>query len=654
MSFAKNNRSLHRCHSLFFSILCCASLFFASTGKSHAQVGGALDHALQEIIDEAREEFNTVGLAVGLHIQGHGIWTGSSGLNDRANETPLRPDHLLYIGSITKTFAATTVLLLAEDGVLGLDDSVEQWLPGLVPNGENITIRQLLNHTSGLYDYTNENSLWESTQTEPDKVWGREEIVALGTAHDPNFDPGTRWSYSSTGYTVLGMIVEKATGMPFIEQMRSRLLDPQELHNTFLPFDEEVRGEIAHGYYSSGGQLSDTKSASYTSLETSAWTAGAMVSTVGDLVHFVDALFGGRILNAESQEQMLNFVPSPGYGIGYGLGVLRGETAMGISLGHNGAITGFNSYMDYLPDQQVTIVVLVNHETSTAGIRDFVLRRLMPMGELFSAEHIQVFGDDVANGWSIVGAGGAEPAELTASGPVYEGDMAASIQVAKPARFSARWKVEFTPEMPLLPLGYTSIRLAIHPGDMESAATSNFSIALNGGQSTENLLRGSKEGLIFDAKRKEWQIIEVPIEFFQLFGPIEHIDVQGNMGGTFYIDDVQLVAAPHPPATAVLEDHSSVLPQALSLHQNYPNPFNSGTVIRFALPQNEVVQLAVYNMAGQQVAKLVDGTRAAGAYAIHWDGRDDAGRDLASGMYLYRLQVGDQLQGAARKLLLLR
>ena len=167
-------------------------------------------------------------------------------------------------------------------------------------------------------------------------------------------------------------------------------------------------------------------------------------------------------------------------------------------------------------------------------------------------------------------------------------------------------------------------------------------------------MRGPEGGLVFDAKRKEWQVIEVPIEFFQLFGPIEHIDVQGNMGGTFYIDDVQLVAAPHPPATAVLEDHSSVLPQALSLHQNYPNPFNSGTVIRFSLPQNEVVQLAVYNMAGQQVAKLVDGTRAAGAYAIHWDGRDDAGRDLASGIYLYRLQVGDQLQGAARKLLLLR
>ena len=112
--------------------------------------------------------------------------------------------------------------------------------------------------------------------------------MALGTAHDPDFEPGTRWNYSNTGYHLLGMVVESATGTTLIEQIRTRLLDPIELHNTFLPFDEEVRGEIAHGYYRLNGQFTDTHDASYTALATASWSAGAIVSTVGDLVRCAD------------------------------------------------------------------------------------------------------------------------------------------------------------------------------------------------------------------------------------------------------------------------------------------------------------------------------------------------------------------------------
>ena len=104
--------------------------------------------------------------------------------------------------------------------------------------------------------------------------------------------------------------------------------------------------------------------------------------------------------------------------------------------------------------------------------------------------------------------------------------------------------------------------------------------------------------------------------------------------------------------SAVLEQHQSTSPASFTLAQNYPNPFNSGTVIRFSLPQSEVVELAIYNLAGQKVAKLLEGTRQAGTYAINWDGRDHGGRALASGVYFYHLQAGAQEQ--TRKLLLLR
>ncbi len=648
MVFVKKNRR----YSLF-TFFYCSFLLFACIDKVEAQVGKVLDDALQEILDEARDEFGPVGTTMAIHIPDRGMWVGSSGFSEVQSETPLRPDHLFRVASITKTFVATTILLMSEDGVLNLGDSVEQWLPSLVPNGENVTIQQLLNHTSGLHDYTSENSFWESMTAEPNRVWGRDEVVNFATANGPDFDPGTRWSYSSTGFVVLGMIVEKATGNVLAEEIRTRVLEPLGLDSTFLPGDEEVRGELAHGYFSSGGQLVDTESSPYTALETSAWAAGAMISSAGDLARFADALFGGRVLEVESLEQMLRF-DNAGFDVGYGLGIQASRTPMGISVGHGGTFTGFRSFMDYIADHKITIAVLVNQEIDASLIRNFTLRRIMQMGELFPAESIQMLGDDVASGWSITSAEGAESAELTTLGPVYEGDIAASIQVAKPARFSARWKVVFTPETPLLPLGYTAVRLAVHPGNLEAAATSNFSIALNGARSSENLLRGTKEGLMVDVARKEWQIIEVPIEFFQLLGPIEHIDIQGNMGGTFYVDDVKLVAAPHPPATAVLENRVSSLPQDLALSQNYPNPFNSGTVIRFALPQRDDVQLAVYNMAGQKVANLVEGVREAGSYAIRWDGRDDAGRGLASGIYFYRLQAGRTVQETSRKLLLLR
>ena len=131
--------------------------------------------------------------------------------------------------------------------------------------------------------------------------------------------------------------------------------------------------------------------------------------------------------------------------------------------------------------------------------------------------------------------------------------------------------------------------------------------------------------------------------------------IKGGLEGTFYLDDIRVVAtSPTASGTAVLEERTSGQPETFTLSQNFPNPFNSGTVIRFALPQHEDIELVVYNLAGQQVATLADGVRQAGNYSIHWDGRDNAGRELASGMYLYQLQVKAEKQVKTRKLLLLR
>jgi len=156
-----------------------------------------------------------------------------------------------------------------------------------------------------------------------------------------------------------------------------------------------------------------------------------------------------------------------------------------------------------------------------------------------------------------------------------------------------------------------------------------------------------------DVTRQEWQVVEIPVEPFHLREkPIEALTFSGNFSGTFYLDDIRLVAATPPTVTVVEEERTAALPRSFSLAQNFPNPFNSSTVIRFELPESGEVELAVFNLAGQRVALLAQGYREAGNYTVRWDGRDERGRTLASGVYLYRLRVGKRME--ALKLVLVR
>ena len=200
------------------------------------------------------------------------------------------------------------------------------------------------------------------------------------------------------------------------------------------------------------------------------------------------------------------------------------------------------------------------------------------------------------------------------------------------------------------------LRFAFHPGDLSASAGEELSVWI-GEQGVEQIGEQGvdllEKGWI-DLTVKEWQVVEIPFEQFELKKPIAAVDFSGDFTGTFYIDDLRLVPAkPSSGSTAVVEEHVAGLPLTSTLEQNYPNPFNSGTVIRFALPIREEVDLAVFNLAGQRVAALVDGQREAGTYAVRWDGRDESGRALASGVYLYRLRVGRQ-QVETRKLVLVR
>ena len=310
------------------------------------------------------------------------------------------------------------------------------------------------------------------------------------------------------------------------------------------------------------------------------------------------------------------------------------------------------------PQELKDVSIRIEQSTSLGSYWTQLSKRIL----LAPPADLLIFGDTVADAWQLEASRGLEmnPAAETL---VYQGQSALELQ---PER---SWSVAYVPAVSLSTVGYTALRFAFHPGD---ATGNSFSLSIkyeptiaigDSPYSSISLLDGDLEGIGVDLEVKDWQVVEIPLETlglesewaFNLKAPIGSIRFFGNLKGTFYLDDIRLITAAKPsqPITAVLEEHTATLPQIFVLEQNYPNPFNSSTVIRFALPQAENVELAVYNLAGQKVATLVEGVREAGVYTVRWDGRDESGRELASGVYLYRLRAG-QGQVETRKLLLLQ
>ena len=274
---------------------------------------------------------------------------------------------------------------------------------------------------------------------------------------------------------------------------------------------------------------------------------------------------------------------------------------------------------------------------------------------------LSVFDERVATDWQLVGDSGAQM-QVAGDGPIFYGTRAVAVE-AEPKNFYTPWTIEFRPTAPVDPLGFAGVRFAFHPGDIELPNFPIFALFIDG--LGVDFAR-DPEQFHLDFARREWQVLEIPFTIFDqpnYYGPglldqvdwIDALRFEGNMTGTFYLDDVRLVtripAAPLVP-TAVSEVFSTDQPTAFALAQNVPNPFNSSTSFRFALPQAADIELAIYNLTGQKVARLARGWHAAGHYTTHWDGRNDAGVRVATGVYIYRLRAGEQVQ--MRKLLLLR
>jgi D-alanyl-D-alanine carboxypeptidase len=347
--------------SILIMALAALLMIGAAAPAAGTQAGSAElpRNKLQQLLDELVAT-GPPG-AIGLARHHDETWRGASGLAVLDPARPMRPGLRYKIGSVNKTFVATVVLQLVGEQRLRLGDSVERWLPGLVPGGDHITIRQLLQHTSGLFDYTEDPRVFEPYQQgDLDFVWRPGQLVAIATEHPPLFAPGTSWSYSNTGYVLLGLIIEQATGSSLRQQLKARIFGPLHLRHTSSPTtNPRIAGPHAHGYLlgaGPGGTPLDV-----TGLSPSwAWAAGNMVSTVDDVARFYRALLRGRLLPDRLLREMRTTIDT-GQGFRYGLGLAALRLPCGGTVwGHDGGLAGYENWALASRNGDDQVVMMIN------------------------------------------------------------------------------------------------------------------------------------------------------------------------------------------------------------------------------------------------------------------------------------------------------
>jgi len=331
-----------------------------STAAPVATLTDKATAALEAALTKIRGLNNYPGVSAAVMFPDGSVWTGVAGYAVRSSKVAVTPDTLFSIGSITKTFVAAAVLRLANAGTVGLDDPLAKYVPTF-PNAAAITVRMLLNHTSGVHDLF--DSLGPRLLASPAAAWSVDQVLAgIGR---PYFTPGHGYHYSNTDYVLLGLVIEKATGKTVAAFIRSDLLDPLGLTHTFYQVTEKPVGQLAHGYKGKATAFTDVSAGSmipFTAEATAVGSAGAYVSTASDIARWAAALYDGNVLDLADLSAMSDvwqtarYKPSWPYGLGFEETGLAGYTAWG----HRGNLDGFWSAMWYLPDAHVSIVVLVN------------------------------------------------------------------------------------------------------------------------------------------------------------------------------------------------------------------------------------------------------------------------------------------------------
>ncbi|WP_207396130.1 serine hydrolase domain-containing protein [Bremerella alba] len=337
--------------------------------------------ALVEKVEQIRRDNAIPGVVVLLRNGDH-QWLQAFGVADLKTKQPMQTDMAFRAGSNTKTMTATVILQLVQEGKLKLEDKVSKFFDN-VPQGDEVTIADLLDMRSGIANYSEIKSFNQTLDEQPDKTYSPQQLIQLGIEQKAMFKPGSKYFYSNTNYVMLGVLIERMTEMPLEEVFQQRIFTPLKLTRTSMPAkdDNQLPPPFAHGYMfgtNVNSELTEQeqKQAVAGKLLPSdmtlanpswAWAAGAAISTADDLADYVEVLIGGGLLDESMQAKRLASIrpanPDDPQSAGYGLGIAQ----MGPMIGHDGSLPGYQSFMGHDPKTGLTMIVLTNLQDTPGG-----------------------------------------------------------------------------------------------------------------------------------------------------------------------------------------------------------------------------------------------------------------------------------------------
>jgi D-alanyl-D-alanine carboxypeptidase len=329
------------------------------TGLNASRAADERAAALDKAIPAAMERASIPGAIIGIWQDGREPYVRAFGVRDTANGQPMTTDLYMRIGSTSKSFTITAILILADQGKLRLDDPIGRYVKG-VPSGDQITLRQLAAMRSGLHDYGDETN--PKLPQQPSRQWTPRELLEIAFRHPLLFPPGSAFDYSNTNTVLLGVVVEKVSGQSLASFIEQNILKQEGMTRTEFPAGAKFPSPHAQGYF----KLPDGKIVDATYWNPSwGWASGNMISTLDDLRVWARDLAIGKLISPAMKRERDRFLPAPPEGDGalYGLAI---ENQNGW-IGHNGNIMSYMAYPYYLPAEQITMVVLLNSGADIPG-----------------------------------------------------------------------------------------------------------------------------------------------------------------------------------------------------------------------------------------------------------------------------------------------
>lgn len=346
----------------FIAICSVLLLFGCSSGDSRRD---ELQESFSALVTQVGSETQTPGISLHVISEKHGSFSVNWGMADLVSETPVGRDQLFRIGSLTKTFTGAAVLRLAEEGMVELDAPASDYLE--LENGNDllstISVRNLLNMSSGLPEYLTEPFIISSILPDPLRNWHPAELLALAfdPASEPLFPPGSDFFYANTNYLLLGLLIEAVSGQSYAEYLNVEFLEPLGLSNTRANNDATIPEELARGYFDFA---EDEQYEDWTQMHMSyVWTAGCIVSTARDTAVWMDALARGDLMGEELRSLLFKGQQIV-EGVVYGGGIVVEE---GFGIGHNGTVIGYHADAWHDPVSATTVTVLSNTNAPLSG-----------------------------------------------------------------------------------------------------------------------------------------------------------------------------------------------------------------------------------------------------------------------------------------------